>query len=227
MTNNPADRYSLPRAGAVEYEVTRRFFIEVTGNPKGSQKGADGYPILVRLCFTLIAVDDAPGVRRTTTSWQDLAKDSVIKLMSTSNPFDFSIYLPTRIIIGIPSVHDFLSFSLEVDPLTTKEDYSQKYFDLRLHTMESGQLISNTREEWIRLRPSVPCRCISFATDKPHDADDDIRDAYSISLTLRVSVGSGTSTQSFVLPISFDPDIENKGGKNLYEKGRGFWQTHK
>ena len=114
-------------------------------------------------------------------------------------------------------LHDeFWAFSRDLSPFTTKYDYEDQYFDLLLHRMDGGKLVSMTQELWQKQTPDERCRCISFFTKRPcRDIElggPQIFHRFSLNLELFTAKSDGTVDENNYLPMTIDPDIENKGG---------------
>jgi len=82
------------------------------------------------------------------------------------------------------------------DPITTKEDFEGHYHRIGRHLIKNGAAAD--------AGPTDIYRCISFFTNTPCDHDPPIK--HPISLNVELLVGQK------ILPITLDPDIENKGG---------------
>lgn len=201
------EQHPLPQGGPGDYELTRRFRIVATG---AEGAGGPGGP-LQQLSLVLVSLDQEPGTAKAPGSeWEDLVAQMLgEQLIEPDNPLDFAIYDTSRVAIQL--TQPFLRFSPSMAPLTTKKKHANgKYYDLRLHTLTGAGLVSETEVEWRQNRPQTPCRCISFFTLDPDHASSGTRDGFSMNVDLVGEEGG----QEFVIPITIDPDIENKGGNN-------------
>lgn len=144
----------------------------------------------------------------TDTDWDQVLK-KLFDPPVVSTSFDFTLWFSSR--IGILIEDDFWWFSTKMAPITMKHQYGAQYFDLLLHHLDRGRLISLTLDQWRASPPTPKCRCISFFTGEPctDPAVDTsrplVKHGFSLNLEL-ASPGKGP------LPITIDPDVENKGG---------------
>ncbi len=205
------EQHPLPQGGPGVYEVTRRFRIVV----KGAEGPAGPGEPLQQLSLVLLSLDEEPGTPKAPgAEWKDLVAEMLgPKLVDRGNPLDFAIFKTSRVAIQL--TQQFLRFSPKMAPLTTKKKHPNgKYYDLRLHTLTDAGFVSETEIEWRQNRPDTPCRCISFFTRDPDHASSGTRDGFSMNVDL---VGQEGGLE-LVIPITIDPDIENKGGNdNLLE----------
>jgi len=114
-------------------------------------------------------------------------------------PIDF--YLKKRSCILIRLMGDFWRFpkgdpATAPAPVTTKEDFEGHYYQIGRHLLKGG-VASDAG-------PDDTYRCISFFSNSPCTASPPIK--HPISLNVELIVGQ------HILPITLDPDIENKGG---------------
>ena len=115
---------------------------------------------------------------------------------------DFSIARPSRVVILLEGT--FWRFSETLAPLTTKQDFSARYFDLRRHQRNAGG-------EIVDIQPDMECRLISFETVMPLLNGE--RHGFSLNIDLLIEVvnPNNNGLEILPLPITIDPDIENKG----------------
>ncbi len=184
--------------------------------------GVSGGSHLSNLKFEMTDVlSDAgryPGIKKVAgKSWEaELAK--LIVSLVPGNPFDFQLWFRSRVAFCLSG--NFWWFSSAMDPMTTKYDVGrEQYFNLLLHFVDgTGQLQSLTREEWAQQHPDLPCKCISFYTGDPcrdhalPGGAPRVLHGFSLNVEVGSLLGSGMIDRSSVLPITFDPDVENKGG---------------
>lgn len=207
-------QHKLPRTGWTKgHELVQRFIIIAEGSVKEdsvNEGGVNEDKILKSLKFNIYkfdAKDPVEGVKVDSyKDWEKLAEVMLDRsgIADQRGSLDFGIYGRSRVLIFLPQT--FWYFSSEMPALSTKQEHQGRYYDLRLHTLISdggkSALVSETQKEWLKNRPTAKCKCISFATEFPHPANSKIKHGYCFNIELEESY----------IPITVDPDIENKGG---------------
>ncbi len=180
-----------------DYEYTKAYFITAKGTPGG---GAGGLSILDDLVFTATTFD-APrdkGTPKAEKSWEDVLREMFDPQgLVDPNPLNIQIYERSRVIILL--VGKFWEFSRAMEPMSTKLDTGDRYFDLQRHGWDGTKVVTPPPA-------GMRCEAISFFSDTPCDDKKDVRHGFSLNVEFR---GSG---KHGVLPITIDPDVENKGG---------------
>ena len=212
MSNFPTLRYAeqheLPEWGPPDYtyQHTRilRIFAQAELEPNGDVK-----KFSASMSDYLVGYGNYPGKPRP-ANWQDEVEKALgeVHLIDPRNPFDFNLWFRSRIAIIL--VGNFWRFSPKLAPITMKHTYGDQYFDLRRHEIIGGAFINVTERDWERSYSNVPSRCISFFTKNPcQDSDfggEKVLHGFSLNMELVDDSGK------VVLPMTFDPDVENKGG---------------
>lgn len=130
-------------------------------------------------------------------TWKD-----VLQHVLNTKPFigatslDFSLAARSRVILLLAG--KFWRFSNTMDPMTTKFDFGTQYFDLQRHKLDGN---GNA----VEAGPTDDCQCISFFADQPCPSGLGVAHGFSLNIEL---VKGG----KVLLPMTIDPDIENKGG---------------
>jgi hypothetical protein len=143
------------------------------------------------------------------TRWEEVVETLFAMPGVPPTSFDFTLWFRSR--IGIFMEDGFWWFSTKLAPITMKHRYGAHYFDLRLHHVDGGSLASLTLDQWRQTRPNERCRCISFF------AQDPCRDPRLDPLLPQIWHGFSLNLELYSpgmapLPITIDPDVENKGG---------------
>lgn len=202
------------------YEYSRALVIRLEPEVDNG-KLAKLNPTLQELVVGEIMLGDPPGIPKGTRAWEDVAADLLDpSLTRNTNPIDFQLWNISRIIFSLEG--DFWRFSSSLAPLTTKHNYRGQYFDLRRHFMTPVGPKSLTEEQWKRWLeqwPDQTCHCISFYTKKPcrerPNPKNNVKHGFSLNIELLFLDEQGLPVPDKMLPITFDPDIENKGGHSL------------
>ena len=159
-----------------------------------------------------------PGIKRVQgTDWKTYISQLFALGIAPPTPFDFRLWFRSRVIIYLAG--DFWRFSTKLAPFTTKHQYADQYFDLLLHHMDGGTVASISRSEWESTRPDRPCKCISFYAGEPcrdsglpAPVSPKVLHGFSLNIEIGRIRADGTIDPTEALPITIDPDIENKGG---------------
>jgi len=97
--------------------------------------------------------------------------------------------------------------------ITTKYQYGSQYFDLRRHFHVNNVLTTVTEAEWEHRWKGYDCRCISFYSQDPCLEEFEVTHSFSLNVDLLMQVKQPDNTViPMTLPITIDPDVENKGG---------------
>lgn len=207
-------QYELAEFGPADYEYryTRCFLTRMEATVTGSDVDTL-HAIMEEYRFNGGPI---PGRRRQDESWEGvLARMLSPGFVASTNPFDFALWSPTRVIMLLKG--RAWRYSPSLAPLTMKHQYGGQYFDLRLHRWDPalGEAVSLTQEEWQTTLPNEPCRCVSFFTREPcRDSNlggPGAKHGFSLNVDLLYYDSNGNPDGRF-LPITVDPDIENKGG---------------
>ncbi len=149
--------------------------------------------------------------------WQDSLTDVLSKVHAAppTTPFDFTLWFKSRVVMILSG--RAWQFSRYLAPITTKHQLGSQYFDLLLHRLDPvAGLVSVTQEQWQTNTPNLGCRCISFFTGGPcRDSAlgaPKILHGFSLNVELLYYEANGQVDPTKYLPITIDPDIENKGG---------------
>jgi len=190
----------LSRTGPANYdwEYTRCFLIRAKGTLSVNP------PLLTNMGFVLTAAttDDEDKGTGKSIPWETRVR----QLLNVAAPFvsqtrtemDFTLKRPSRIVFRLDGT--FWRFSTTVSPVTMKDDFGTRYFDLQRHVLDASGVPREPRlgEEY---------DCVSFFCDQPFAAGLGIRHGFNINLEL-LSTFHG---RPVALPISIDPDVENQG----------------
>lgn len=192
---NPLSR-DFPRG--YNYEYTKAYFITAKGTQDG---GAGGLAELSDLVFTStpLFASGPKGTPKAEESWEDVLRRMFDKhWIAEPNPLNIQVYERSRVIILL--VGEFWEFSRAMEPMSTKLKTEGRYFDLQRHGWDDGKVVTP---------PPVGTRCaaISFFSDTPCDDKLGVRHGFSMNVEF---TGGG---KLGVLPITIDPDVENKGGR--------------
>jgi len=214
MSNFPPqpyfDQYVIPEEipANYDYEYTRLFYIWAEATVNSSSE--------IQTITTSIREDtftsQIPGTPKNVQAWESIAENSLQSLPAVPpTPFDFAVWTESRVILLLSQ--PFWVFSPNMAALTTKYDYEGHYFDLRRHEVIGGNFINVPDAIWQRDWSGQPSRCISFYTKDPcrdwQLPGGSPKVTHGFSLNLEVPMADGKR-----LPITVDPDIENKGGHN-------------
>ena len=162
-----------------------------------------------------------PGIARTTKGWWPILKDYFgvgrragprTRVPGHKKPFDFTLWDRSRVIIVIKG--DFWKFAPQMAAVTTKHQYGSQYFDLRRHFVdENNQLQDIPESVWEHKYLGTKCNCVSFFSQDPCLTELNVTHGFSfnIDLVMDMTLPSGAKVPT-TLPITIDPDIENKGG---------------
>jgi hypothetical protein len=199
--------------GGYDYQYIRGLLIAAKGT---------GSPDLDSLKFELTdeLLDGGryPGVKKVAgKSWETSFPHLFSMAGILGNPFDFQLWFRSRVAFFLKG--DFWWFSTAMEPFTMKYVYDGQYFNLLLHFVDgNGVLQSLTREQWAQQHPDTPCKCISVYTLDPcRDSTlpggaPRVLHGFSLNIEVGALLPNGSIDRSLVLPITFDPDVENKGG---------------
>jgi len=120
------------------------------------------------------------------------------------NPLDFSVYKKTAVLIRL--IGQFWQFSNSMAAISTKQDLDSQYYSPTRHrqAVPGGDPDSVPDGKGL-----ADYRCISFCTDKPCRQNllglgQHVKHGFSLNLDLIMP-------NKAIVPITFDPDIENKG----------------
>jgi hypothetical protein len=112
---------------------------------------------------------------------------------------DFGLKRKTCVLIRL--VGDFWTFSPRISPVTTKHNYGKQYYNLGRHWL-------NPATQQVEVPPQdADYPCVSFFSKKPCLNALNRKHGFSFNLELIMDI-DGTEER---LPITVDPDIENKG----------------
>jgi len=194
------EQHELGPTGPIfyEYKFTRSFEIsaETTSNMPGK---LDDLSIVIASYKETIPNYGTP---HTTTNWEDKLRDVLVnKPLVDRTSLDFALSAASRVILVLSG--DFWRFSNSMEALTTKFDLGAQYFDLQRHRLDAKNNV-------VPAGPDDDCRCISFFADEPCPDSCKIKHGFSLNVEL---VHGG----KVMLPITIDPDIENKGGNHPIE----------
>ena len=131
------------------------------------------------------------------STWQEKLNEVLLSqpFIRRGTSLDFSVSAASRVILLLAG--GFWRFSNTMEALTTKFDFGSQYFDLQRHVVDPNGNV-------VPAGPNDDCRCISFFTDVPCHKSLSVRHAFSLNIELLMG--------PLVLPLTVDPDIENKGG---------------
>jgi hypothetical protein len=211
-------QHEMPEYGPVDfqYDYTRLLVIraEATIGPAN---------VLVSLNTIMEEFEDGgqPGIPRTIKEWDDILMDHLGAVPTTrvptpmpgsEAPFDFTLWNKSRVIIML--LGQFWRFSAKMAAVTTKHQYGSQYFDLRRHFLnEAGEFCSIPEADWEQKFIGTKCTCVSFFSQEPCLPVFNARHGFSFNIDLMMEKTlPGGVTVPTTLPITIDPDIENKGG---------------
>lgn len=211
------NQHELPPYGPVDfkYKYTRCFTIVVDA----TGTGGPAETLSIAMTEPAVATGQYPGTpyKEPDDTWQEVIKRSLPPPppLDRSTPLDMKLWFPSRIAMIL--VGDYWQFSRTLAPITTKHQFDARYFDLRMHGMTgTGELISHTPGEWQAAFPNGDCRCISFFAQEPcRDSSlgyPKVSHGFSLNIEVLSYDQHGHVSLSEYLPITIDPDIENKGG---------------
>lgn len=223
MSKFPKTKYfqqhEIPEYGpeGFQYDYTRLLIIRAEATVATSK------PDLLTLNTIMEEYEDGgrPGIARTTKEWWPILKDYFhagtrpgprAPVPGSKTPFDFTLWDKSRIIVVIKG--DFWRFSPQLAAVTTKHQYGSQYFDLRRHFVDkTGQLKDIPEAVWEHKYLGTKCNCVSFFSQNPCLPELNVTHGFSlnIDLMMEMTLPSGASVPT-TLPITIDPDIENKGG---------------
>jgi hypothetical protein len=220
MSNFAAARYfsqfELEENGPAgyDYDHTRCLEISVEGSLIAGTNLINSLTPMMRDMFH---TGSYPGIPRP-ANWENIVLNKMFPgpefggSLLPPGPFDFALWFRSRVAIML--VGDFWRFSSTLAPITTKHQYGDHYFDLRLHRKQGTSLVSLTVDEWHATSPDVPCRCISFFTQQPcRDSQlGSPKVTHGFSLNIEIPKFRSNGTIESILPMTIDPDVENKGG---------------
>lgn len=206
-------QHEIPQWGPNEYQYEHTRGLVIRADPVYDTTGQifKGLSTVLEDAFRDVKY---PGVPAKTRSWPDVVVD-LFAVPAVRNPYDFKLWFKSRVAIRL--VDDFWRFSRDLDPFTTKYDYDGHYFDLLLHRLDgAGKLVSMTPAQWRKTSYQIDCKCISFFTQRPcRDVDlggPQVFHGYSLNMDLFSLNQGGTIDPEKFLPMTIDPDVENKGG---------------
>jgi len=183
--------------GPESYDYTRCFIIY-------AHSAGTGYLNDLKFEIRAVLENNDLGTPKTEMSWRDKLRDllsypAMAALFDPATPLDF--YLKRKSCILIRLMGDFWRFpkgplGVVPAPVTTKEDFEGHYHKVGRHILKGGVVAD--------AGPTDVYRCISFFSNSPCELEPPVK--HPISLNVEMLVGQ------LVLPITIDPDIENKGG---------------
>jgi hypothetical protein len=210
------EQHEIPQHGpsGYDYKYTRALKITAKGNDDGNGV-IETFQAYMEDAF--LTGGQYPGIPKSTSNeWANLIPHLFDVSLARGNPFDFALWYPSRIAFFL--VGDFWRFSTKMAPFTTKHQYGAQYFDLLLHYMDAAGLHSITQEDWDSNRPEQPCKCVSFSTLDPcldsalGSGNPKVLHGFSLNLEVAPLLANGTIHPDDYLPLTIDPDVENKGG---------------
>jgi hypothetical protein len=232
MTRFPRAKYfqqhELPQFGPplYEYEYTRILFIRADGKVRDNSSAQPSEVEKLSAIMVEVGEDgERPGIKRTDVPWDTImnaiimpyerkrTKKSEFSLHeSRKTPFDFTLWDPSRIIIFLTG--QFWRFSSNMAAVTSKHQYDTQYFDLQRHFLDENNQVQSVPEcEWEHRWKKYNCRCVSFFCQDPCLEEFDTVHGFSFNLDLLMEVQQPNgAVVPTTLPITIDPDVENKGG---------------
>lgn len=207
-------QYRLPAYGPqpFPYLYTRVYLISAFGTNSGAA-GSE----LADLTFEAMPFEDfgsptpppppdsnSPGIPYSAqATWNHVLADALVRetafIPPARNPLDIQLYGRSRVILLLRG--HFWSFSREMEPISTKHEMRGRYFDVQKHVLTATGVGTPGSTD--------PYRCISFFSFDPCRPNQppalNVKHGFSLNVEF-VNAGAG------VLPITIDPDIENKGG---------------
>ncbi|WEJ98299.1 MAG: hypothetical protein P0Y59_15245 [Candidatus Sphingomonas phytovorans] len=189
------EQHELSPVGPIsyDYEVTRSFLIRA----ETSTRAGPLDDLTISIYPFEESVPDVGTPHMGAKTWRD-----VLQHVLNSQPFigvtslDFSLAVRSRVILLLAG--KFWRFSNTMAPMTTKFDLGTQYFDLLRHKLDE-------KGNAVEAGPTDDCQCISFFADQPCPSGLNVAHGFSLNIEL---VNGG----KVLLPMTIDPDIENKGG---------------
>ncbi|HEV7660677.1 MAG TPA: nucleotide synthetase [Allosphingosinicella sp.] len=220
MTKFPDDKYfkqyEIPQSGpnGDDYDYTRLLLLKAGATT--DINGPDPRSVL-DLSFELEELKEdggRPGIEHFgDQTWEKLAESLFNpELIRVGGPFDFTLWNKSRVVIMLKG--EFWELSQNLSPFTTKQDYGGHYSDLRRHVLDDdGVFQSLTEQEWEKDWKGTPCNCFSFYSGDPCLPSWKTFHGFSLNVDLIMWTQSSSGPPvKKTLPITVDPDIENKGG---------------
>ncbi|AQR72380.1 nucleotide synthetase [Sphingomonas sp. LM7] len=192
------EQHRLPEDGPPGYspEFTKTYFIVAKGAVEDASVGLTG---LIDLLFQseVSVTPDPRGIPNSQKDWRVVLEEAFSALGdNVTNPLNIEVQAPSRVILRL--IGDFWQFSRTMDPITTKADFGQQYFGMQSHGWD-GEVIDSPP-------PGIPISAISFSTLAPHPESENVGHGFSLNVEFTSLDGK------YILPITIDPDVENKGG---------------
>lgn len=188
------EQHRLP-AGHVDfdYEYTKAYIIAAVG-----AVGANDEVTALEFKSTSFHPKSSPGIPRNKETWEEVLTGVLASRHALPpNPLDIDLQRPCRVIFLLNG--DFWRFSQEMAPITTKHDFGDQYFDVQRHGWDGKQVVTPPAA-------GMPCKAISFFSKMPCPDTRVMKHGFSLNVEF------ATAGSESVLPITIDPDVENKGG---------------